>query len=197
MRTLVIFAALALIVFGDSALQAQNQVENSEIEFFVETIAGNPEFCGIDATIIYQDRLTQQGRHAGARVSLTWGENQGNIKLLFKVYGIDFGSDMTSAKKFPIAQAFVTAKGTVVPSGTVFPCEDQSAYCVSYPMPSATATYVGFKSNQLAIGFSRQVGGLDIKLPLDVPAAVELRDDYKKFNQCFGMLIEKAKANLK
>ena len=76
------FKACAAILFALSVVGpacAEDEVQKSETEFFVQTGGGNSEVCGLDYTIMYIDHTYRHGDLAGVRGSLSWMEGNGSI----------------------------------------------------------------------------------------------------------------------
>ena len=109
------FKACAAILFALSVVGpacAEDEVQKSETEFFVQTSGGNSEVCGLDYTIMYIDHTYRHGDLAGVRGSLSWMEGNGSINTILIIKG--FNLNATSPIPFPVFQGFVIVDGKSV-----------------------------------------------------------------------------------
>ena len=132
MRTKICAATLlALTVAGPA--YAQDDVQKSETEFFVQTSGGDPEVCGLDYTIMYIDRTYRQGDLAGVRGSLSWMEGDGTIHAILIIKGFDFNAT-SDPIPFSVFQGFVMIDGkSVLPDHVNNSCANQPTdFCGAY-----------------------------------------------------------------
>ena len=81
---------ICLILTAANPLQAQDRIENSETDFYVQTAGGNPTVCGLEFVVVYHDHTYRDGALAGVTGSLGWVEDKGNIGLMLKIVGADY-----------------------------------------------------------------------------------------------------------
>lgn len=128
-------AIIYVILAAVSPLRAQDRIENSETDFYVQTAGGNPTICGLEFTFVYHDHTYRGGALAGVTGSLGWFENKGNIGLALKIVGSDFPnadkSDLTP-KPFKVVQGSVAVDGKPVPPYGSISCEQPTGFCGMY-----------------------------------------------------------------
>ena len=102
----------ALAVVGPA--YAQDEMQRSETEFYVQTSGGAAEVCGLDYTIMYVDR---QGNLAGVRGQLAWMERHGAFAAALAIKGFDLNAQ--TPIPFSVLRGFVVIDGkSILPSIT-------------------------------------------------------------------------------
>ena len=172
---------------------------SSDTDFFVQTSGGTPAICGFEFTLTYLDRLYRQGALASVTGSLNWVEVKGNLGLMFKIVGRDFPNvgkgDMTP-EPFPVVHGFIVIDGQPTSPSNTLGCEEPTAFCATYELPTSADIFEALTSRKIGIGFSRQANGLDVTLPLDVAGAAA-KSDYQAYSQCMMTMVDRAMAKLK
>jgi hypothetical protein len=193
-------AAVILTLASAHPLCAQEEIENSEMTFYVRTSGGVPAVCGFDFILVYRDNTYRQGALAGVRGSLEWLEGKGNVGLLLKISGLDFPN---AAKQDMTAIPFYVAQGFVVVSGHPYAplnsrrCEQPTALCASYQLPNSVLIQRALIAGNLAVGFNREAKGLDISLPLDPRDGIRgSPNEFRAYSACMAALADRAAANL-
>jgi hypothetical protein len=194
-------AIICAILFVVSPLRAQDKIETSDTDFFVQTAGGNPAICGLEFWLVYHDHTYGGGALAGVTGSLGWFEDKGNIGMGLKIVGRDFPnadkSDMT-AKPFKVVQGSVAVDSKPIsPYGSVS-CEEPANFCGTYWSPNSILIGTALASMRpLAITFNREANGLDVSLPLDPRERTRTKpDEFRAFSACMSTLAERAKATL-
>ncbi len=192
----IIYVTLAAV----SPLRAQDRIETSETDFYVQTAGGNPTICGVDFYLVYRDHTYRGGAVAGVTGSLGWAEDKGNIVLMLKIVGSDFpNADKRewTPKPFKVVQGFIAVDGKPVPPYNSITCEQPTSFCGSYWLPNSVLIGTALVSGRLAVTFNREANGLDVSLPLDVRERVRTKpDEFQSFSTCMSTLAERAKATL-
>jgi len=198
----IIVAYTVLLLFASLGVaRAQDRIETSETDFYVQTAAGNPTICGLEFTLVYHDDTYRGGALAGVTGSLGWFENKGNIGLALKIVGSDFPNadklDLTP-KPFQVVQGSVAVDGKPVSPYSSISCEQPTSFCGMYWSPNSILIGTALASMRpLAITFNRQAKGLDVSLPLDPRERVRSKpDEFRSFGTCMGTLADRAKATL-
>jgi len=193
------FKACAAILFALSVVGpacAEDEVQKSETEFFVQTSGGNSEVCGLDYTIMYIDHTYRHGDLAGVRGSLSWMEGNGSINTILIIKG--FNLNATSPIPFPVFQGFVIVDGkSVLPDRVGNSCTGEPTdFCGAYSSEKTFALLDALaKKKRLAIGFNRQASGaFDTTLPLKIESNSNLASTLD-FGDCMLALFDRAKAN--
>jgi len=118
---------------------------------------------------------------------------------MLTIVGRDFPNtakaDM-APEPFPVVHGFIVIDGLpTLPTGT-FDCEESTAFCATYELPTSAEIYRALTDGKIGIGFSRKTNGLDVTLPLDVSTAAS-KPVYQDYNQCMATMAERAMAKLK
>jgi hypothetical protein len=111
MRALICSAILFALAVARPAY-AQDEVQKSETEFYVQTSGGTAQACGMEYTIAYIDR-NRNGNAAGVKGSLSWVEANGRFSVGLLIRGFDFNATMTPIP-FSVFQGFVVIDGKSV-----------------------------------------------------------------------------------
>jgi hypothetical protein len=188
MRKVVLAAALALYSIPET--QAQDAVEGTEADYYVQSAGGQPAVCGIEATVLYRDKTYRRGAHSAVRVFLTWLEDKGNISVILKLAGID--DPASSPHIFKVNYGHVGINGENITPYNTFTCEDANNFCGGYWLPNSELIYIAAMQGKLSIGFNRYPNGLDVSLPLDARPTLKNASGLAEFNQCIVILGERA-----
>lgn len=188
----IVFAAL---LSASAAAHAQDKLLNSEVSYFVQTAGGITAACGVDVRLVFLDNTYRQGSMEGLSASLSWSEARGNIGILLKVTGIDFDGLM-QPHLFKVEHAFLAVKGTPAPLTSSFQCENTLNFCGAYWLPLSAFLYGMLSQGELAIGFNRQPGALDIVFPIK-GSYTEVTDQaaFTAFHKCMLELTRRSSEN--
>jgi hypothetical protein len=200
MRTLFASAAILLAIGVTNSLSAQDALVASDTDFLVQTSGGMPAFCVFEFTLAYRDRLYRQGAVAGVTGTLNWMEAKGNLGLMLKIVGRDFpnaGTADWTPEPFPVVHGFIVIDGQPTPPLHTLGCEEPTAFCATYELPTSADIFHALTAGKIGIGFSRKANGLDVTLPLDVATAASKTAEYQAYNQCMATMADRVMAKLK
>jgi hypothetical protein len=200
MRTFITAAASVFALALAGVSYAQDTVQNSETDFYVQTSGGVPQMCGFEFTIFYNDRSYRQGALESVTGSLAWGETRGGLGLSLKIVGSDFvfSGATPHPTPFSVLQGFVSVDGKSIRPARRFSCEQPTAFCAAYDIDDAATVYKAIVLKQsVTVGFSRQVNGLDITLPLDTAVTPAKSNQFTSYDDCMLKWIERAEKSLK
>jgi hypothetical protein len=193
------FAGLLVAVvfappFGAAAQTAQ-AIEASETEFFVQTIGGEPDICGLEFRIVFKDRVHRQGATAAATGSLYWAASDTPIVAMgLIIYGRDFNPSVTP---FSVQNGFVVVNGTVAKPFKAFPCQEKLGFCGLYTMEMGVDVLGALlEQRPLSIGFQRQQKSFDIVLPIAVSESLT-SEKGRRFRSCMETIVKRAQANVR
>jgi hypothetical protein len=173
---------------------AQDEVKQSETEFYVQTSGGAAAVCGLSFTIAYIDRTYRHGDPAGVNGSLGWIESiSTGVAAVLHLKGFDTSNGTRVLTPFQVFRGFVVIEGrSVLPTKTLKaePTDFDAIYSFENTI-AITNALIGKK--RFAIGFNREAdGGIDTTLPLDI------RDpnptNVQSFADCMLTLFNGAKA---
>jgi hypothetical protein len=75
---------------GSSSSYAQDAIQSSDTDFFVQTSGGTLVMCGFEFTIVYVDHTYRQGALEAVQGSLAWAEMRPGLGMSLKIVGNDF-----------------------------------------------------------------------------------------------------------
>jgi hypothetical protein len=193
--------SIALLIASLETATAQNNVFERHIEYFEETSSGRPIGCGIEFTLIFNDRSYSGGNVAGIDASLTNFIKEGNLLTTFKLAGADFPNGPSGQRvSFPIYDASLDVDRKLFRASR-FNCETPDNYCGFMSASDGLAIFNAFEKQGVTLRFNRANGQFDYTFKLtNAPGANQdpqaYVDGLNKHSQCMLDILERAKANL-
>jgi hypothetical protein len=175
MRTTII-AAASVLVLTLSGSYAQDTIQSSDTDFYVQTSGGTPMGCGFEFTIVYVDHIYRQGALEAVQGSLTWAEMRPGLGMMLKIVGNDFTFPQGAPRPTPfsVRQGFVAVDGESMPPTKVLDCEQSTAFCATYKFADAAKVYGAIVSHQhVTVGFNRQTDSCGAAIHRDVAEAIQ------------------------
>ena len=130
--------------------------------------------------------------------TVAWRGSPGNVGLILKINGADFPNAKKSdwsTRAFRVHQGFVVGKRTTYRVQQSYPCEEPNSFCGFYWLPTSLEVLESVHSGRISLGFSREVGGLDVTLPLDTrQTSATNPQEYQDFVNCLAAILQRAKS---
>jgi hypothetical protein len=191
-RLLVLSCVISMAHLSGAKAQTPLAVDGSKTELFVQTIGGQPTFCGVEFWIVFRDGIARQGEMSGAHGSLAWTVENHVLAMLLKIYGHDF---TPSPVLFRVLSGFVVLKGQPIKPETTFQCEEKLGFCGLYSIGPSTSIFSALIHSQpLSVAFQRKPNGFDTVLPIELSSEAVAPDKLDAFLSCMKSITDRAAA---
>ncbi|MGO9427564.1 hypothetical protein [Rhodoblastus sp.] len=150
-------APLLLAIMGIGA-QAQ-VIQQSQIEFYDQSVSGQPAICGVEFTFVFVDNLYGTKLLGGMTGSIAYAVANGSLGTMFKV------SAASGDNKVQVYSASIKAQNQLLQPKQMV-CEDKRNFCGGFYNDDNGKIMSALGADKLEVRYNIRPRGIDYAFPI-------------------------------